>query len=188
VSPILGIWASAQQAAFGVGDYESIATVLVGSGGTASVTFSSIPATYQHLQIRILGKSGYTGGTGPDNFHLRLNGDSTTTNYYRHSVRGNGSSVDVAPGNDNLFVSSISTSGDNADTYGAVVADILDYANANKNTVTRYLGGVDYNGVNGYIQLGSILWNNTAAVTTVYVAPGNAWAQDTHVALYGIKG
>jgi hypothetical protein len=186
--PILGIYASSASPNVFATSYESIATAIVGSGGTASVTFSSIPSTYQHLQIRILGKSGYTGGTGPDNFHLRLNGDSTTSNYYRHSVRGNGSSVDTAPGNDNLFVSSISTSGDNADTYGAVVVDILDYASSNKNTTTRYLGGVDYNGVNGYIQLGSILWNNTAAVTTVYVAPGNAWAQDTHVALYGIKG
>lgn len=33
-------------------DYDSIATTTVGAGGAASITFSSIPSTYQHLQIR----------------------------------------------------------------------------------------------------------------------------------------
>jgi N-methylhydantoinase A/oxoprolinase/acetone carboxylase beta subunit len=47
--PILGIIASSKLSA--VGDFESIATVTV--GGT-SITFSSIPSTYTHLQIRIL--------------------------------------------------------------------------------------------------------------------------------------
>ena len=32
-------------------------TVTVGSGGTASITFSSIPSTYKHLQIRIFGQT-----------------------------------------------------------------------------------------------------------------------------------
>jgi hypothetical protein len=43
--PILGVIASSRLAA-AVGDFESIATVTVGGGGAASVTFSSIPATY----------------------------------------------------------------------------------------------------------------------------------------------
>ena len=32
--------------------YDSIATVTVGSGGSSSIVFSSIPQTYKHLQIR----------------------------------------------------------------------------------------------------------------------------------------
>jgi hypothetical protein len=50
---ILGIIASSRLAA--VGDFESIATVSVGSGGAADVEFTSIPATYTHLQIRGIG-------------------------------------------------------------------------------------------------------------------------------------
>jgi hypothetical protein len=49
---ILGIIASSKLSA--VGDYESIATVTVGSGGAANVEFTSIPATYTHLQLRLL--------------------------------------------------------------------------------------------------------------------------------------
>ena len=43
------------------GDFESIATVTVGGGGAASIEFTSIPGTYQHLQIRgIIGNGGDT--------------------------------------------------------------------------------------------------------------------------------
>ena len=185
MSPILGILAS-QNYPRVTNAYFSIASTTLTST-TASVIFTSIPATYTHLQVRLIGKSGYTGGTGPDNFHIRFNSDSTLTNYYRHLVRGNGSVADSLTANDNTIISSISTSLDNADTYGGVVIDVLDYANTNKYKTTRYLGGVDYNG-SGYIQLGSVLWSNTAAITTLYVAPGNQWAADTTVALYGIKG
>ena len=187
MSPILGIIASQNYPRI-TNSYESIATTTVGAGGTASITFSSIPSTYQHLQVRILGKSGYTGGTGPDNFDIRFNSDSTQTNYNRHLIRGNGSNAAALYSNDNVIVACISTSGDNADTYGGVVLDVLDYANTNKFKTTKVLGGVELNTTDGHIVFQSVLWRNTAAINTLYVAPGNAWAQDTHVALYGIKG
>jgi hypothetical protein len=167
--------------------YESIASTTLTST-TASITFSSIPATYKHLQVRLIGKSGYTGGTGPDNFDIRFNSDNTQTNYNRHFMRGNGTDAATLYSNDNVIVACISTSLDNADTYGAVVLDILDYANTSKNKTTRVLGGVDYNSTLGHMVFGSVLWRNTAAINTLYVAPGNQWATNTRVALYGIKG
>jgi hypothetical protein len=51
---ILGIIASSRLVAPPVGDFESIATVTVGGGGAANVEFTSIPATYTHLQLRII--------------------------------------------------------------------------------------------------------------------------------------
>jgi hypothetical protein len=53
--PILGIIASSKLTVSN--SYESIATTTVGSGGSATVTFSSIPATYKHLQVRTLIRS-----------------------------------------------------------------------------------------------------------------------------------
>ena len=38
--------------------YESIATVTVGAGGTSTITFSSIPTGYTHLQIRGIAQIG----------------------------------------------------------------------------------------------------------------------------------
>ena len=44
------------------GNYESIATVTVGSGGTSTISFTSIPQTYTHLQLRYIARNAYTGG------------------------------------------------------------------------------------------------------------------------------
>jgi hypothetical protein len=55
--PILGIIASAITGNLVTTSYESIATVTVGGGGAATVAFTSIPATYTHLQIRGIGRS-----------------------------------------------------------------------------------------------------------------------------------
>jgi len=55
---------------FGVpNSYESIASVTVGSGGAANVEFTSIPATYTHLQIRGIARSGRTDST-VDQFNI----------------------------------------------------------------------------------------------------------------------
>jgi hypothetical protein len=70
--------------------------------------------------------------------------------------------------------------------FGALVIDILDYTNTNKNTTIRSLGGYDANG-SGYLQLESMLWNNTAAINQIVLGTGG-WAQYSSFALYGIKG
>jgi hypothetical protein len=58
--PILGIIASSKLTA-AVGDFESIATVTVGGGGAATVEFTSIPATYTHLQLRYIAQKTSNG-------------------------------------------------------------------------------------------------------------------------------
>jgi hypothetical protein len=60
--PILGIIASAITGNLVTTSYESIATVTVGGGGSATIDFTSIPATYTHLQIRGIARS--TNGNG----------------------------------------------------------------------------------------------------------------------------
>ena len=38
-------------------EFESIATVTVGSGGSSTISFTSIPGTYKHLQVRGIGRT-----------------------------------------------------------------------------------------------------------------------------------
>jgi hypothetical protein len=166
--------------------YESIATAN-GNGSSGLITFSSIPSTFKHLQLRFIGKDTYSGGAGPSNMQIRMNSDSTEANYYYHYLRGNGSTASASAGNSPSFLASVSTSSDNADIFGVGVIDILDYANTLKNTTTRILGGLDYNG-SGVVQLVSILWNNTAAVNSVTLYNATGWTTETQFALYGIKG
>jgi len=82
--PILGIIASSTSAGYAVGDYESIQTVTVGSGGAADIEFTSIPATYKHLQIRVLCRG--TEASENKNITFRFN-SYTGTNYTFHNLQ-----------------------------------------------------------------------------------------------------
>ena len=78
-------------AAAPAGDYDSIATVTVGAGGSASITFSSIPSTYKHLQIRLFGRT--TAANVQSYAKLEFNSDTTGANYYSHYIQADGSTV-----------------------------------------------------------------------------------------------
>ena len=166
-------------------DYESIATTTVGSGGSANIDFTSIASTYSHLQVRGIIRT--TTGTNNWDLYARLNNDSAS-NYAIHSVRGEGSGTPAAEGfaSQTSMVLNRATPGD-ANIFGGVVIDFLDYANTNKYKTMRGLAGQDRNG-SGIISFNSSLWLNTAAVNrlTFTLASGN-FAQYSTLALYGIK-
>ena len=184
MTPILGIMASQIRGHLSNTAYESIATVTVGAGGTSTATFSSIPSTYKHLQLRILARDA--GGNGE--FKIEFNGDTTTTNYRKHNLYGDGSAPYASSSNNNTCAP-LAYSGQTANAFEAVVIDILDYANTNKNTTIRTLFGKDLNG-SGEVGLHSNLWVNTAAVNQIVfkVVGGTNFATYSSFALYGIKG
>ena len=165
----------------GGGSFESIATA-TGTGSSGTITFSSIPSTYKHLQIRI-----QTLGTaaGAETW-LTLNG--STTGYTQHKLWGNGTSVyaDGLTGGANALIGwYIGTE----TTYPTVsIIDIHDYASTTKNKTIRGITGIDKNG-SGYVGMISSLWQNTAAVNSIsLVVNGTNFATTTKIALYGIKG
>ena len=188
MSPILGIYASQISGHLWApsGAYDSIATTTVGAGGASSVTFSSIPSTYTHLQIRGINKT--TAGTGNEWLTFQVNG-ATTNIVARHTLLGDGATASAEADTSTqatwfAFGSADST----ASAFGVVVMDVLDYANTNKNKTFRTLSGWDKNG-SGYVALNSNLWNSTSAITSLTIIPRtNSFAQYTSFALYGIKG
>jgi hypothetical protein len=166
-------------------DYDSIATTTLATS-TASITFSSIPQTYRHLQIRGIMRTDRA--LVRDQLRMQLNSD-TGSNYVAHYLAGDGASV-VAAANTGLpFMNNNSVPGATAtaSTFGAVVIDILDYTSTNKNTTVRLFNGVDMNNSNGYIELDSGLWLNTAAITSINIAAIANLVQYTQLALYGVK-
>jgi hypothetical protein len=186
--PILGIWASQITGKLSTPDgYQSIATTTVGAGGAATVTFSSIPSTYTHLQIR--GILRHTPDSPSYGLCSYFNGD-TGSNYSFHTLQGDGSSATASAATSQIVIvnSQMPGSGATANAFGAVVIDVLDYANTNKFKTSRSLGGWDGNG-SGYINLYSGNWRNTAAITSISLTPYNdSFAQYSSFALYGIKG
>ena len=173
---------------FVAGDFQSIATTTVGAGGAATITFSSIPATFQHLQIRAIARSTYAG-TG-DGYLLKFNGVGGTS-YAYHLFIGTGSSV-VASGTASAgFIVSgdLPAATETANIFGSLVVDVLDYANTNKYKTTRSLSGDDRNG-SGSIRFISGLFMDTTAITsaTLTCLNGGNFSQYSSFALYGIKG
>ena len=173
-----------------LGAYEAISTVTVGGGGSSSITFSSIPSTYKHLQIRVLSRSNraYT----LDALKLRFNSDSSN-NYAFHYLNGDGSSASAGglTSASLTYVPTPNMAGNTAtaNIFGACVIDILDYTNTNKTQTVRMLGGTDLNG-SGYSTFQSGLWLSTNAVTQIDLTPevGSSFNQYSSFALYGIKG
>lgn len=190
MSLILGILDSGAAGGGGGGaSYESIATTTVGSGGASSITFSSIPATYTHLQLRVFARSTDTGSS---NIELdgKFNSDAGSS-YTNHNIYATGSGTPAAFGAANqtyLQFQRISGSGASAGVFGTIILDILDYANTNKFKTVRQLGGTDNNG-SGTVAFTSNMYMNTNAINNIQLYPNTGnFAQYSQVALYGIKG
>jgi len=170
-------------AAVDTGAMFPLGMVQVGSGGSATVSFTSIPATYTHLQIRgvIL-----TGGNLASDVKCNFNGD-TGNNYIIHGLVGSGSAASAYVSATPSYLS-IAIQGQ---TNGPApfFMDILDYKNTNKYTTIRSLSGYDNNS-SGNIYFQSGLWRDTPAITSIVLAPyvSATFSQYSSFALYGIKG
>ena len=175
-----------------VGDYESIATVSV-TTATPSITFSSIPSTYKHLQLRahIMSTAGASGIYGQG----RVGNGSVDSgsNYSDHYLAGNGAGTGAGSGSGSYFRAFGYLSGSQNNAHPtALVMDLLDYANTNAYKTFRQLYGADSNGV-GEIALGSASWRSTSAINALTIfafSQGSAsnFGQYSSFALYGIKG
>jgi hypothetical protein len=165
--------------------YEAIASTTL-STTTTGVTFSSIPSTYEHLQIRCFTRDSNASNTVV--MYLRLNGD-TGANYARHALYGDGATA-FATGQTATTViwgAATSAASATANAFGVCIFDVLDYASTNKYKTGRSIGGYDANG-NGRADFGSGLWLNTAAVNSVTVFSGGAgFISGSVFALYGLR-
>ena len=183
MSAILGIVASSKLKVSGA--YESIATI-TGTGSAGSITFSSIPSTYKHLQVRVNARSTVVNTNTA--VSVRVNGD-TGTNYSAHSIEGSGSSVGTSRSGGTATANIFRIAGANAssDINGVGILDIIDYASTTKNKTLISISGYDNNG-DGRILLYSAGWYNTSAITSLefYQSSGNFTTTSTF-SLYGIK-
>ena len=164
-----------------VGDFESIAT-LSGTGSSATISFTSIPGTYTHLQIRGFAQTTYGGAAAA---LIKVNGNTTVGNYSTHLMDGNGSSVSAYGASGDWPQATVPTSS----SYSGIVIDILDYTNTNKYKTIRSLSGWDANG-SGLVRFSSgAMYANTNAITQLDLVLNNGnFTNNTQFALYGIKG
>ena len=165
--------------------YIKIASNTVGSGGVASVTFSSIPATYTDLILKVSSRN--SGGT--NNYAMRFNG-SSASEYKDIGIYGNGSSASSA---------SNPTSG--AGVYGVVnqgtfttnAFDTNEIYIPNYRSSSFKVMSIDQaqesNAAGMFMILNAGAWANTSAITSITLTPlsGNNYVQYSTFTLYGIS-
>jgi hypothetical protein len=166
--------------------FTKIASSTVGSGGAASITFSSIPSTYTDLQILLSARDTDSA----NNWYLlklQLNTDTTDGNYSTRILFGFGSTAGSGTGN-RQNTGYVTSNARTANTFGNLSLYIPNYAgNTNKSFSTDSV--TEGNGSTVEILgLHAGLWSDTSAINQVILAldAGN-FAQYTTATLYGIK-
>lgn len=169
--------------------FDSIATV-TGNGSATSLTFSSIPSTYKHLQIRTFSRNTF-GTSNLFNMSIILNSD-TGTNYTQHTLTGNGATVSANANTGQTAATGpySTTDGTTANAFSAGIIDIINYASTSNYKTIRVFTGNETNSGNtiGQVGMRSSLWLNTSAINTITISLSYAFSSGTTFALYGIKG
>ena len=169
---------------------EAIETIYL-EAAASSVTFSGIPSTYEDLQVRFTVTQEYSAASR-SNVTVFLNTD-TGANYSFYWITGITSAASVGKGASVDTPVMYSCSGGNQATagYAGSVVDILDYANTNKNTTVLWTSGWGPLNDNGQAGMGSVLWDDTAAVTSIQLAdsPWSAidFQRGSEFTLYGLN-
>lgn len=163
----------------------AIQTVTVGSGGAASIEFTSIPQTYTDLVIRVSTRSTDSGDNA---FGLRFNGSSTAA-YSMRRLWGNGASAfsGLSTSVNNMEgILGVNPSGSTASTFGNAEIYIPNYTSSNNKSVS--IDAVnENNATTAYAELYAGLWSNTSAITQVTLGymTGN-FVQYSTATLYGV--
>jgi len=168
--------------------YEPIATTTLGTAA-ASITLSSIPATYTDLRLLFVGYSTFTSlNTGA--IRLRFNSD-TGANYSDTYLYGNGasatSSLDTSA--TSIYAGAIPDNVAGTSIVGIMTADVFSYAGSTYKTVLT-TSSSDLNTGNTLSTLTRAvgLWRNTAAITSITILAGDPnFNIGTTATLYGIK-
>jgi len=159
--------------------YQAIATVTVGSGGAANISFTSIAASWTDLLIKISGRSD-ANNVGID---IALNGVTTNQSYLR--LRGDGSAVSSTTLTALRVINGYSTA--TANTFGNTEVYIPNYAGSTNKSLSAD-GVNENNATEAYADLGAGLWSNTAAITSITLTPNSGnFVQYSTATLYGIK-
>lgn len=169
-------------AGYVLNSYESIATST--TSGVSTITFSGIPADYQHLQLRI-SMLFATGGSG---IYLQFNGD-TATNYSRHSMWGTSTTTDKTgtASINKIYLFGAGPGAANGSYATSIMADIFDYKSSTYKKAVKSFAGTTNASSQSATEYATGFWNSTSTITSLTITTDNNWSAGTSIALYGIK-
>lgn len=159
--------------------FVKIQTVTVGSGGSATITFSSIPQTYTDLKIVVSARSTHADTDD----HIFVKPNNSASNMTQRWLRGNGSAA--SSGTNAIFA--IPAANSTASVFGSTEFYFPNYTSANNKSFSGESIQED-NQTTAYLYLNAFLWSDTSAITSLVLDLVNGnFVQYSTATLYGIK-
>ena len=160
---------------------QHIETVVVGSGGAASITFSAIPDTYTDLVVLYSGRTNRASTN--DYTSLILNG--ATTYESARTLWGYGSSTVITTTNDSYLATNSTDS--RANTFSNASIYLPNYTSSAKKSVSID-NAYDGNTADTGEQIAAVLYNLTTPITSITLdaSIGTLLIEGTRAHLYGI--
>jgi len=171
--------------------YKLISSLTVGSGGTSSIQFTSIPNTYTDLLLKLSLRS--TNSAGWNNAPIRLQFNSETGGYSNLTIRGNGSSVSSSSndyaGTSRMFVGEGAATPSGSSMFGNAEVYIPNYTwDKNKSVSVESIRALD--GGNADLNITAGLLTANSAITSITIetyTPNSGWTEYSTAYLYGIN-
>ncbi len=167
--------------------YKAIATVTLSSSAT-NMTFSAIPNTYTDLLLVV---SPRTDRPSLNTDYMKITFNSSTTGYSGIQLTGNGASASSGTFSGigaNQYGGEINTINSTTSTFSSVQIYIPNYAGSTNKSYSVE-SAMEQNGTTAILTMDAGLWSNTAAITSIAVAPGvgTNFVQYSTATLYGIS-
>ena len=167
--------------------FSKLASVTVGAGGAASISFTNIPQNYKDLCIKVSARSGRTSFPD-DGLLIALNG--STSSFTQKGLEGSGSSASsfsAGWGTANS-IANINGPTSAANTFSNNEIYISDYASGNLKSL--FSDSVQENNqTTAYQDMFADLWSNVTAITSITFTTYSTtnFAQYSTATLYGIR-
>lgn len=169
--------------------YKLISSVTVGSGGSATIDFTSIPQTYTDLVLKLSLRSTAAGAHGGSAQMIFNN--STVQEYSFVFLRGSGfTSPGTGSASGNAFIrvtNNHPTAGNTSNTFCNSEVYIPNYTLSSQKTTSE--DNVEENNTSeSYSQIVAGTWANTSAINRITLtSEATLFAQNSTAYLYGIS-
>ena len=162
------------------------------SSSAASVTFSSIPATYTDLVLRISARTSDTS-VPPSGDVLTYRFNSTGSSYSGTELRGYGTTTASGRWSAQTYqytgLPGMDSNGNTANTYTSFEIYIPSYTSSSNKVSSAFTAAEDNSAGSNDLAATAQLWSNTAAITSISFTTSNAsnFLSTSSFYLYGIK-
>ena len=160
------------------------------ASANSTISFTSIPATYDHLIIKatLRGDNASTGAT----VAFRMNNDASSNYSYRTVLQYNTANIYTpysATSDSFMYIGTVAGATAGSNMWGPLDATIGDYCGSLFKSVFATSGNMlETNDVNKQTMITGNLWKSTAAINRVDVihASSGSWIAGSTVSLYGL--